>query len=155
MIHNKIQNHANVPLLPFRHQAVEILHRPVHRIDGLVVRNVVPKIHLGRRKTWRNPNRVHAQLFQIIQFRRNPLQIAHAIIVAVRETPGINFIKHRMLPPSVPLRIHALLLRVSMLASHQTKTQNEQNRRSCLSLHVFTPRLPCVTNLLWRSPCLL
>ncbi len=111
VIHHKIQNHSNVALLTFAHQVIEILHRSVHRINRLIVRHVVSEIHLRRRETRRDPDGVHAEILQVIQFRGDAVQVADPIVVAVRKTARVNLVKHRVLPPRVPLAIHFLLLR--------------------------------------------
>jgi hypothetical protein len=65
-------------------------------------------------------------LFQVIQVRGNAIQVADAIVVAIRKTAGINFIENRVLPPLVAFGIDGRLLRA------QTQRQNhccQQDRK--------------------------
>ena len=111
VIHHEIHDDANAALLRFLLHAIKIGQRSVHGIDILVIGNVVAEINLRRRIAWRNPDGINAQTFQIIQFRRDAVEVANAIVVAVRETARIDLVKHRVLPPLMTFRIDGLSLR--------------------------------------------
>ena len=57
----------------FGHQTIEIGHRAVLRIDGLIVRDVVAEVDLRRRIKRSYPDRIHAQRFQIVEMLRDPV----------------------------------------------------------------------------------
>ena len=47
----------------------------------------------------RKPKRIHAQVFEIIQFGGDASEVADAVAVAVRKRTRINLIEDRFLPP--------------------------------------------------------
>ena len=104
VVHHKIENNPHAFLLALRHHGIEVLQRPIHRIDILVIRYVIPEIHLWRREAGRNPNRVHAQVVQVPHFRFDTLEISNAVVVAVSKAARIELVKHRTLPPFVSRR---------------------------------------------------
>ncbi len=106
VIDDKVQDEPDVVLLSLRDHVVEVRQRPVHRIDVLVVRHVVAKIHLWRGEAGADPDRVDAQIMQVRHLLRYARQIADSVIIAVREAARIQFVKYSMLPPLVALGIH-------------------------------------------------
>src|SRR5438874_616881 len=76
VIHYKVHDDADAALLAFAHQPVEVGECSVLRIDVLVIRDVVAEIDLGRGITRSNPNCIDAELFQIVQFRGDSIDIA-------------------------------------------------------------------------------
>ena len=81
MVRHVIHDDANVAFLRFAHHVLEVRHRAILRIDGFVVGNVVAEIHLRRRIHGRDPDRVNAEVFQIIQPRGNAIDVADTIAV--------------------------------------------------------------------------
>ena len=74
-----------------------------------VVGNVVAEVHLRRREAGRDPDRVHAEIFQVIQLRRDAVEVADAVVVAVGKAARIDLIEHRVLPPLVSFGIDGIL----------------------------------------------
>src|SRR5260370_4345533 len=110
MIYDKIQNDPNVAPLRFAHQAVKILHRSVHRVNRFVVGDVVSEIHLRGGKARRDPDGIDPEILQIIQFRRDAVEVADAVVVAVRKTSRVDFVEHRVLPPRMAFGVDGFLL---------------------------------------------
>ena len=80
-------------------QPVEVSQCAILRVHIFIVRNVIPEIHLRRRIHRRNPDRIHTQLLQVRQVRRDPVQIPHPIAIAVAKTARVNLIHKGVLPP--------------------------------------------------------
>ena len=108
VIHYEIENDVNAIPLGLAGQHVEIRQRTIHGVDIFVVGDVVTEIHLRRRKARGNPNCVYAKILQVVELRRNALQVADAIVVAIGKAARINLVKHRMLPPLMTFRINSL-----------------------------------------------
>jgi hypothetical protein len=72
VIHHKVENDVDVPLLRLTRQEIKVGQRSVHGIDIFVIGNVVAEIDLRRREAGRNPDRIHAEIFQVIQLRSDP-----------------------------------------------------------------------------------
>src|ERR1700723_974711 len=111
MIQNKIHDDADVVLLRFLREMLEVFQGSIHRVDIFVIRDVIAEIELRRWITRRNPNGIHAEVFQVIEFRGDAVEVADAIAIAVGEAAGINFIENGMLPPRVDCRICTPVLR--------------------------------------------
>ena len=104
----KIENDANPLRLRPGLQMIKIVQSSIHRIDVLEVRDIVAKIDLRRGIERRDPNGVHTQAFQVVEFGRDPCQVAGAAIVAIGKAPRIEFVKDRVFPPWVALGVDSL-----------------------------------------------
>ena len=65
----------------FLEKPIKVFECSEEGMNVAVIGNVVSKIDVWRREKWRHPNRVHSQLLQIIQPRRDALQIANLLEV--------------------------------------------------------------------------
>src|SRR3954462_13833101 len=88
-----------------RCQFVEVGESSIHRIDRLVVGNVIAEVYLWRRKARGDPDCIHTHVLQVIELRCNAVEIPDSVVVAIRKAAWINFVKNGMLPPLMPLRI--------------------------------------------------
>ena len=77
MIQHQVGNDSDVAFPGLRHQALEVRHGSVLRVDGGVVGYVVPEIHLRRRIERSDPDGIHAEISEIIQMPRDPVQVAY------------------------------------------------------------------------------
>jgi len=79
VIQDEIDENPYAALLGLCDQPIPILQRSVFRGDVCVIRNIVAEIHIWRWEKWRDPDRVHTQLLDVVQSRRNSIQIADPI----------------------------------------------------------------------------
>ena len=119
-------------LLGFARQIIEVGQRAVHGINVFVIGNVVTEIDLGRRKARRNPDRIHAEIFQVIELGCNAVQIADAVIIAIGETSGVDFVENGVLPPSILCFFRRVggFLRVSSQPKNAEHKQKDCHRSS-------------------------
>ena len=132
VVHHEIEDDPDVAFSSAGDQVIEIRERAVHRIDGVVIGNVVAEIHLRRREARGNPNGVHAELFQIIQVRGDAIQVADAVVVAIGKTAGINFIENGVLPPLMAFRIDGRRLRAQAQRQNHGRQQGGKEWQSKL-----------------------
>ena len=99
MIQYQIHDDLDSFLICFRNQAFHILQTPKHRINVLIVRNVVSIVILRGTVYRRKPDCVNSQIRQIIQPRNDPRKISDSIPIAVLKTSRINLIYDLILPP--------------------------------------------------------
>ena len=111
VVDDVVENDAHAMLLALGGHAIEIGQRAVHGIDVLVVGNVIAEIDLRRGIAGRDPDGVDAQVVQVAHLRRDALEIADAVIVAVGKAARIDLVEHGVLPPLVALGVDRLLLR--------------------------------------------
>ena len=88
-----------MPLAGLGHQPVKVGQRAVLGIDVLVIRDVVAEVHLRRGIAGRQPDGVHAELFQVVQPRGDAVQIADAVAVRVLKAARIDLVDDGVLPP--------------------------------------------------------
>ena len=67
MIHHHVHDDLNAALLRFRKELVKIRHCSEHRIDGIVIRNIIAVINHRRRINGAQPDNICAELLYIIQ----------------------------------------------------------------------------------------
>ncbi len=99
VVDDKVNHHFHAPGVHFAQETVKILHGAEFRVDPPVIGDIIAVVIVRGRIERRNPDHIHAQIFQIIQVLRDPVQIPDTITVAVRKAARINLIDHRFLPP--------------------------------------------------------
>ena len=67
MIHHHVHDDLNAALLRFRKELVKICHRPEHRINGIVIGDIIAVIYHRRRIDGAQPDNICAELLYIIQ----------------------------------------------------------------------------------------
>lgn len=80
-------------------QVVEILHAAEYGLDGVVIRHIVTEIMHRRCVDGREPNRIDAEAFKIVNLFENALEVADAVAVGVFEATRINLIDNRFFVP--------------------------------------------------------
>ena len=80
-------------------QLVEVVQRPEHRLDVLVVADVVAGVVLRRGVDRRQPYDVHAELGEVVEPPDDPAQVADPVAIGVRERPRIDLVDDRALKP--------------------------------------------------------
>ncbi len=123
VVHYEIEQHLDTALLRLGDQRIEVNQRPVLRIDGFVIGDVVTEIYLWRRKAGRNPYRIHPKLLQIIQVLGNSLQVTGAVVIRIAKAPRIDLVDHR-LPP--PVGLFGKWIHRHRLRKRQRATQHDQ-----------------------------
>src|SRR2546427_3506618 len=134
VVHHEIQDDANVPGFALTRHAIEIREGAVHRIDVLIVGNIVAKIYLWRREARSQPDSVHTELFQVVEFRADAFEIPDAVVIAVGIAARINLVKNSVLPPLVSLSVARRTLRACE-RERQTKSDSEHARQNKTSKH--------------------
>ena len=83
----------------FPKQVVEVCVATVFRIDGVVIRNVVTPVAIGRRVNGREPDRVDAERGDVIESGDQPREIADAVVIRIGEAADIDLINGGAAPP--------------------------------------------------------
>ena len=99
MIHHKIHDDFDAPLMAFLQQKIKILHGAEFFHDAPVIGNVVSVVTVGRLIHRGKPQYVHTQIFQIIQLFKNSPQISDSVAVTVFEAADVDLIYNRFFPP--------------------------------------------------------
>ena len=99
VIEDQVGDDADAALVRGFGQGLEVLDRAEHGMNLAEVGNVVAVVLHRRREDGHEPQAVHAQVAEIIQFLRKAAQVAVAVAVAVEKTAHVNFIKDGILVP--------------------------------------------------------
>ena len=99
MVDYQIHEKIHVPLAGFCNKLFHLFHGSEPGVNVIIIRNIVPLICQRRAVNRRNPDNIHSQLLQIIQFTDNPSQISYPISIGIQETFGINLICYLIMPP--------------------------------------------------------
>ena len=90
----------------FQH-AVKIRHGAEFVHYGLIVADIISVVIVGRAIYGGEPDDIDSQLFQIIQFLRDPIQVADSVTIAVHKTARVDLVYNTFFPPGF---IHKLFL---------------------------------------------
>ncbi len=99
VVHHQVHDDPQAPVVRRGQQPVEVLERPEHRVDVLVVADVVAVVVLGRAVHGREPHDVDAQGHEVVEPPLDPGQVADPVAVRVLEGPRVDLVDHRARPP--------------------------------------------------------
>ncbi len=119
VVHHQIHHQPHSPRMDFLRQPVKILHGAELFHDFVIVSDIITIVIVGGIINRRQPQRIHPQIFQIIQFPDHPFQVADPVPIRIRKTSGINLIKNRLLPPFMADFCRRHFLRYVCLAVHE------------------------------------
>ena len=100
MVDYQVDNQPHSASVNFTQQAVKISHRAKFRHDLLIIADVVAVIIIRRFVHRADPNQIDAEVFQVIEFFGDSVQVTNAVAVAVLKTARINLVGHRLFPPA-------------------------------------------------------
>jgi hypothetical protein len=108
VVNDEIREDANATILCCLGKLHEIAKVTVARVDIVVVANIIAMISARRRKERLQPDTIHVQSNEIVQFARETQEIANTIAVSIRERLQVNRVHDRILMPKTfhvaPLR---------------------------------------------------
>src|ERR1700691_2821384 len=84
-----------------RQKCLEIINGAVRRVDRRVVGNVVTVVSQWGRVKRQQPDRVDAQLLQVIELVRQPSKISDAVAITIAKRPHVKLVYDRILVPEV------------------------------------------------------
>ena len=103
---HQIDQDVNIALLRLRRQAVKVRHGSVLRSHIQEVRHIVAEVHQRRWMEGCYPDRIHAQILQVVEMSGNPIQVANAVAVCIGEATRVDFLDNRA-PPACLRRVWA------------------------------------------------
>ena len=99
MVQHQVHDDPDVALLRLPDQLFHIFQGPEHRVNVLIIGDIVPVVVLGRPVDRGEPHGVDPQIRQVIQPPDDPRDVADPVPITVLETSGVDLIDHRILPP--------------------------------------------------------
>jgi hypothetical protein len=99
VVGDQVDDEADAAGMRLGDQLVEVVERAEDGIDVAVVGDIVAGILLRRGHERRQPQRVDAELGQVVEVRRDAPQIADAVAVRIREGARVDLVDHGRAPP--------------------------------------------------------
>src|SRR5713226_9309137 len=99
VIRDEVTQHLEPQLVGARDELVEVREGAVLRVDVVIVGDVVAMVLLRRGIEGREPDRVDAQAFQVVEPRGDARQVADAVVVGVGKAADVDLVKDRASPP--------------------------------------------------------
>ena len=99
MVYDQIHDHSDSPLMAAIAECDEIIERTVHRIDRLVIRDIIAIVIARRLIDRGKPDSIHAERCYVIKAADDTFEITNAITIGIREASWIYLIDHKILEP--------------------------------------------------------
>ena len=99
MVQDKLGNDPDASFVGFSHELLEI---PQHAVRGMhieIIGDIVAVVPERRRIKGKKPDGSDSEVFEIIEFPREPLRSPDAVATAVKERLDVEFINNRVLIP--------------------------------------------------------
>ena len=125
VVRDEVEEHADAPAVRGGDQLVERGEGPHLRLDRAVVGDVVAPVGVRRHGDRAQPDRVDTQPLEVVEMVDDPLQIAVAIGVRVRERQRIDLVQHARGPPR-----HLAMLSSRLYAAAYTATVDGMSRQA-------------------------
>ena len=123
VIDDQLGDDADAAAMRLVDEAIEVGERAVARVDVLVIRDVVAVVAERRRVERQQPQRVDAEVLQVVELLGQPGEVADAVVRAVEERAHVRLVDDGVLVPERVFRIGGLHLRC---ASRYRPTSNSQ-----------------------------
>ena len=99
VVDDVVHDDANVALLRFGDEGVEVRHAAVEGIDRRVVRDVVAVVDARRGIHRRDPDGVDAEIVEVVEARGDALDVADAVAIGVLKAARIKLVDDGVTPP--------------------------------------------------------
>src|SRR5215210_6736847 len=99
MIQHVVYDDLDAALVRFTHEAVEIRERAELRVNVFVIAHVIAEINLRRRIEGSDPDCVYAEPGQVVQLRRDSIEVSDTVAVGILKAARVNLVKDGALPP--------------------------------------------------------
>ena len=99
VVDDQVGDDPDAPGVGLVQQTAEVVHRPALGMDRVVVADVVAPVTEGGRIEGEQPQAVHPQPLEVIQFGDEPGDVAGTVVVAVEEPPDEHLVEDGPLEP--------------------------------------------------------
>ncbi len=104
VVHDEVGDHAQAALVRLLDEELEVVDRPVVRVDRIEVGDVVAAVAKRARVEGQQPDAVDADLLQVVELVGEPDEVAGAVVVPVEEPAQVDLVEDRGLEPDrIPL----------------------------------------------------
>ncbi|ODB69762.1 hypothetical protein A7310_19925 [Bacillus velezensis] len=98
VVDHNVEHQLDATLGRFADQQVAVGHGPVAGVDGVVVADVVAVVPLRRAQERGDPQAIHAQPLEVVEFVHDAQQVTGGVTRVAVEALGVDLVDHRVLP---------------------------------------------------------
>ena len=99
VVDHQLGDHAQAALVGGAHEAPEVAHRAVRRVDVAVVGDVVAVVAQRRRIERQDPDRIDAELLDVVELLHQAGKVADAVVVGIEERFDVQLIDDGVFVP--------------------------------------------------------
>jgi hypothetical protein len=99
VVDHQFGDHAQAAPVRLVDEIAEVRHRAEGGVDAVIVGDVIAVVASRRRIERQQPQRVHAQILQIVELADQAAEIAHAVAVAVEKRLDVQLVDDGVLVP--------------------------------------------------------
>ena len=99
VVYDQIHNDMLIPLFGLCKEAVHVLHCAEAGVNIVVIGDIISLVGQRGPVDRREPDYVHPQVFEIVEFFDNAGDVSDAVAIRVVETLGIDLISDLVMPP--------------------------------------------------------
>ena len=99
VVDDELGDDAQLAPVCLAHEMVEIGARSVGRVDVAVVGDVVAVVAQRRRVERQEPDRVDAEVLDVVELLAEPVEVAHAVVVRIEEGLDVELVDDGVLVP--------------------------------------------------------
>ena len=92
MVENHIKHETEAKFICLTDHCVRIVHRTEHRIDGIIIGDIIAIVIHRTSEKWREPHVIDTKVLQIRELRPDAVQVADAVAVRVAEGLDIDLV---------------------------------------------------------------
>ena len=100
MVDDQLRYDAQLALVRLADKLLEIGARSIGRMDIVIISDVVAVVFERRRIEWQQPNRVDAQVLDVVELLGKPAKVAYPVIVGVEECLDVQLVDDSVLVPA-------------------------------------------------------
>lgn len=99
MVRHEVQHQLHPALMKRGAELIHVLDSSVGRMDVVIVRYVVAHVDLGGFENGIEPDDIHSQALDIVQFGNHSLEIAYSVPIGVLEGRRVDLVYRVLFPP--------------------------------------------------------
>ena len=104
MIDNEFGDDLQPESVRLVQELLDIIQRPVTRIDTRIIGDVITIILQRRRHERQQPDRVHPKIDKIFKLLGQSFEISHAVIIAIKKCANMHFVDDCVFVPKWVVR---------------------------------------------------
>jgi hypothetical protein len=99
VVDDELDQNADAAIVRRFNERAEVVHRAEGGVDVAIVADVVAVVAHRRREERQDPQARYAEVFDVVELRRQPREIADTVVVCVEKRFDVHLVDDRVLEP--------------------------------------------------------